>query len=71
MNFYKNAALALDHLDKHQGSVKGSLNAAGIDCTPGESKRLLACKRLLPRGMDEADDVVVIETLKCKYLPRS
>jgi len=46
MNFYKNAALALDHLDKHQGSVKGSLNAAGINCTPGESKRLLACKRL-------------------------
>jgi putative methyltransferase len=44
MNFYKNAALALDHLDKHQGSVKGSLNAAGINCTPGESKRLLACK---------------------------
>jgi len=50
MNFYKNAALALDHLDRHQGSVKGSLSAAGINATPGESKRLLACK-LLQIGM--------------------
>lgn len=43
MNFYKSAALALDHLDKHQGSVKGSLSAAGIKTqNPGESKRVLA-----------------------------
>jgi putative methyltransferase len=46
MNFYKSAALALDHLDKHQGSVKGSLAAAGIKtANPGESKRILACER--------------------------
>jgi hypothetical protein len=42
MNFYMNAARALDHLDKHPGSVKGSLAAAGINYTPGEAKRLLA-----------------------------
>ncbi|WWC90722.1 uncharacterized protein L201_005659 [Kwoniella dendrophila CBS 6074] len=51
MNFYKSAALALDHLDKNQGSVKGSLAAAGIKSTPGEGKRILA---------------LVIETLKYK-----
>ncbi|WWC71579.1 uncharacterized protein I206_105537 [Kwoniella pini CBS 10737] len=51
MNFYKSAALALDHLEKNQGSVKGSLAAAGIKCTPGEGKRILA---------------LVIETLKYK-----
>jgi putative methyltransferase len=50
MNFYKNAALALDHLDRHQGSVKGSLSAAGINSTPGESKRLLARKLFLVTG---------------------
>lgn len=44
MNFYKNAALALDHLDKHQGSVKGCLRAAGLDVSPGEAGRLLACE---------------------------
>ena len=43
MNFYKSAALALDHLDKHQGSVKGSLSAAGIKTNSGgEAKRVLA-----------------------------
>lgn len=43
MNFYKSAALALDHLDKHQGSVKGSLLAAGIQTGPtGEARRVLA-----------------------------
>jgi putative methyltransferase len=47
MNFYKNAALALDQLDKHQGSVKGSLKAAGLDLSPGEAKRLLACELIL------------------------
>ncbi|WVQ68080.1 uncharacterized protein L199_006286 [Kwoniella botswanensis] len=51
MNFYKSAALALDHLDKNQGSVKGSLAAAGIKSTPGEGKRILA---------------LIIETLKYK-----
>ncbi|WRT68385.1 uncharacterized protein IL334_005361 [Kwoniella shivajii] len=51
MNFYKSAALALDHLDKNQGSVKGSLAASGIKSTPGEGKRILA---------------LVIETLKYK-----
>ncbi|WVW85638.1 hypothetical protein I302_107676 [Kwoniella bestiolae CBS 10118] len=51
MNFYKSAALALDHLEKNQGSVKGSLAAAGIKSTPGEGKRILA---------------LVIETLKYK-----
>ncbi|KAL7422735.1 hypothetical protein Q5752_002027 [Cryptotrichosporon argae] len=50
MNFYRSAALALDHLDKHQGSVKGSLAAAGVEPGPG-SKRVLA---------------LVIETLKYK-----
>ncbi|KAK8854799.1 hypothetical protein IAR55_003538 [Kwoniella newhampshirensis] len=42
MNFYKSAAMALDHLDKHQGSVKGSLAAAGVTATGGEAKRILA-----------------------------
>ncbi|WVR00007.1 hypothetical protein IAU59_007149 [Kwoniella sp. CBS 9459] len=51
MNFYKSAALALDFLDKNQGSVKGSLAAAGIKSTAGEAKRILA---------------LVIETLKYK-----
>ncbi|WVO13447.1 hypothetical protein L204_101063 [Cryptococcus depauperatus] len=49
MNFYKAAALALDHLDKHQGSVKGSLSAAGIKASGSEAKRILA---------------LIIETLK-------
>jgi putative methyltransferase len=45
MNFYKSAGLALDHLDKHQGSVKGSLAAAGIQtASQGEAKRILACE---------------------------
>lgn len=45
MNFYKSAALALDHLDRHQGSVKGSLTAAGIQTqNTGEAKRVLACE---------------------------
>ena len=44
MNFYKSAALALDHLEKHQGSVKGSLAAAGITVSGGEAKRILARK---------------------------
>ncbi|WVF72809.1 hypothetical protein IAT40_007627 [Kwoniella sp. CBS 6097] len=51
MNFYKSAALALDYLEKNQGSVKGSLAAAGIKSTAGEAKRILA---------------LVIETLKYK-----
>ncbi|WVR07594.1 hypothetical protein IAU60_004636 [Kwoniella sp. DSM 27419] len=51
MNFYNSAGLALDHLDKNQGSVKGSLAAAGVQSTGGESKRILA---------------LVIETLKYK-----
>ncbi|TXT13093.1 hypothetical protein VHUM_01494 [Vanrija humicola] len=42
MNFYRSAALALDHLDKHQGSVKGSLAAAKVNRSAGESKRILA-----------------------------
>lgn len=42
MNFYRSAALALDHLDKHQGSVKGSLAAAKVGATGGEAKRILA-----------------------------
>lgn len=42
MNFYRSAALALDHLDKHQGSVKGSLAAAKVNGSAGESKRILA-----------------------------
>lgn len=42
MNFYRSAALALDHLDKHQGSVKGSLAAAKVQATPSEAKRILA-----------------------------
>ncbi|CAK9785657.1 S-adenosyl-L-methionine-dependent methyltransferase [Cutaneotrichosporon oleaginosum] len=49
MNFYRAAASALDHLDKHQGSVKGSLAAAKIKVEPAEAKRILA---------------LVIETLK-------
>ncbi|KAL1407370.1 hypothetical protein Q8F55_006792 [Vanrija albida] len=50
MNFYRSAALALDHLDKHQGSVKGSLAAAKVNTnSAGESKRILA---------------LIIETLK-------
>ncbi|BEI81873.1 hypothetical protein CcaverHIS002_0210330 [Cutaneotrichosporon cavernicola] len=39
----------IDHLDKHQGSVKGSLAAARIKADAGEAKRILA---------------LVIETLK-------
>jgi putative methyltransferase len=76
MNFYKSAALALDHLEKNQGSVKGSLAAAGVKATPGEAKRILACERgsqsLLQFFNDctgmPADSVstVVIETLKCE-----
>lgn len=43
MNFYKSAAQVIDHLDRHQGSVKGSLAAAGIKtANPGETKRVLA-----------------------------
>lgn len=42
MNFYKSAALALDHLEKNQGSVKGSLSAAGVQASGGEAKRILA-----------------------------
>jgi hypothetical protein len=41
MNFYKQAALALDHLDTKQGSVKGSVAAAGV-AQGNESKRVLA-----------------------------
>ncbi|ORY35522.1 S-adenosyl-L-methionine-dependent methyltransferase [Naematelia encephala] len=52
MSFYKAAAHALDHLDKHQGSVKGSVAAAGVKAaSTGETKRILA---------------LVIETLKYK-----
>lgn len=43
MNFYNNAALVLDHLDKHPGSVKGSLAASGVQVQGGEAKRVLAC----------------------------
>lgn len=43
MNFYKQAALALDHLDTKQGSVKGSVAAAGV-AQGNESKRVLACE---------------------------
>ncbi|GMK59243.1 hypothetical protein CspeluHIS016_0702580 [Cutaneotrichosporon spelunceum] len=49
MNFYRAGASALDHLDKYQGSVKGSLAAARIKAEAGEAKRILA---------------LVIETLK-------
>ncbi|EJT52392.1 nucleus protein [Trichosporon asahii var. asahii CBS 2479] len=42
MNLYKSAASALDHLDAHQGSVKGSLAAAGIKASGGEARRILA-----------------------------
>jgi putative methyltransferase len=55
MNFYRAAASALDHLDKYQGSVKGSLAAAKIKAEPAEAKRILA---------------LVIETLKCRAAPR-
>jgi putative methyltransferase len=44
MNVYRSAALALDHLDQHKGSVKGSLAAAKVDGTPAETKRVLACR---------------------------
>lgn len=47
MNLYRSAALALDHLDKHKGSVKGSLAGAKVSGTPGETKRTLACERWL------------------------
>ena len=56
MNFYKSAALALDHLDRHQGSVKGSLNAAGIKTqNPGEAKRVLARELPVPIAQSPAD----------------
>lgn len=55
MNFYRQAATALDHLDKYQGSVKGSLASAKIE-SPAESRRVLA---------------LLIETLKCNYCPTS
>ncbi|GHJ87754.1 hypothetical protein NliqN6_4156 [Naganishia liquefaciens] len=44
MNFYKQAATAIDHLDTKQGSVKGSIAAAGVgDGANGkEGKRILA-----------------------------
>lgn len=51
MNLYKSAASALDHLDAHQGSVKGSLAAAGVKASGGEARRILA---------------LLIETLKCR-----
>ncbi|OCF37937.1 nuclear protein [Kwoniella heveanensis BCC8398] len=47
MNFYKSAALALDYLEKNQGSVKGSLAATGVKSTAGEAKRILAYKPVL------------------------
>jgi hypothetical protein len=48
MNFYKQAATAIDHLDTKQGSVKGSIAAAGVgDGANGkEGKRVLACMPL-------------------------
>ena len=70
MNFYKQAALALDHLDTKQGSVKGSVAAAGV-AQGNESKRVLACEsgsrheraeRLIVRCYSLS---VVIESLKC------
>lgn len=45
MNFYRAGASALDHLDKYQGSVKGSLAAAKIKVEPAEAKRILARER--------------------------
>ncbi len=42
MNFYKQAALAIDHLEAKQGSVKGSLSAAGLQGSEKEGKRVLA-----------------------------
>lgn len=45
MNFYKQAATAIDHLDTKQGSVKGSIAAAGLGSGANgkEGKRVLAC----------------------------
>ncbi|KAJ9121711.1 hypothetical protein QFC22_002331 [Naganishia vaughanmartiniae] len=44
MNFYKQAATAIDHLDTKQGSVKGSIAAAGLGSGANgkEGKRVLA-----------------------------
>ncbi len=42
MSFYKQAAVALDHLDSKQGSVKGSLVAAGLNGNEKEGRRVLA-----------------------------
>lgn len=59
MNFYKSAALALDHLEKHQGSVKGSLSAAGIQGTGGETKRILACERTSSHDSEKCRKLIV------------
>ncbi len=69
MNFYKSAALTLDHLDKHQGSVKGSLTAAGIkSSSSGEAKRILAREPTTSFLNPLTFESVVIETLKCESL---
>jgi len=67
MNFYKSSALAIDHLDKHQGSVKGSMTAAGVQSgSPGETKRILACEGNDLRTLSYlTPSAVIIETLKC------
>lgn len=80
MNFYKQAATAIDHLDTKQGSVKGSIAAAGLgDGANGkEGKRVLACTPCLLVSMLYVSDshavlhiyvLVVIESLKCKTFP--
>ena len=66
MNFYKSAALVLDHLEKHQGSVKGSIAAAGIKtASNGETKRILAREQIRSPTVPTESFLVVIETLKC------
>ncbi|KAJ9102469.1 hypothetical protein QFC21_002869 [Naganishia friedmannii] len=49
MNFYKQAATAIDHLDTKQGSVKGSIAAAGLGSGANgkEGKRVLAYRPIL------------------------
>ena len=65
MNFYKQAATAIDHLDTKQGSVKGSIAAAGVgDGANGkEGKRILACMPLSSVFMDYIFNIA--DTVTC------
>jgi putative methyltransferase len=67
MNFYKQAATAIDHLDTKQGSVKGSIAAAGLgDGANGkEGKRVLACMPYSLVSMLYISDLIAVLHICC------